>query len=112
MTYSKDLRERVIEFVCSGGSKTKAAKQFGVSRWCIYDWLSRESLAPKKQGCPRPWKLDPEQLEAHVRQYPDAYQHERAMFFGVSRHSIGYGLKRLGIKKKTVVPREKRQMSQ
>ena len=47
MTYSEDLRERVVEFVRAGGSKSKAAEQFKVSRWCVYDWLSRKSLEPK-----------------------------------------------------------------
>jgi len=66
MTYSVDLRERVIGFVKSGGSKSEAARQFKVSRWCVYECLSRDSLEPAKQVCPGPWKLAPESLEAHV----------------------------------------------
>ena len=71
-----------------------------MARWCVYDWLSRETLEPKKQGCPGPWKLDPEKLKAHVEAYPDAYQHERGAALGVSRHVVLYGLKRLGIRRK------------
>jgi transposase len=110
MTYSVDLRERVVEFVNNGGSKTEAAKRFGVSRWCVYDWLSRENLAPDKQGCPAPWKLCPEGLQAHVSEYPDAYQHERAEALGISDYAVWYGLKRLKIscKKNAAVPWKKR----
>ena len=111
MTYSEDLRERVVEFVRKGGSKSEAARRFAVSRWCVYDWLSREDLRPDKQGCPAPWKLRPDALEAHVQAYPDAYQHERAEALGVSRHVVLYGLKRLGFKKNTALPRERRQTS-
>jgi transposase len=109
MTYSVDLRERVVEFVQNGGSKSEAARLFAVSRWCVYDWLSREDLSPEKQGCPSPWKLDPEVLKAHVAEFPDAYQQERASALGVSHYAVWYGLRRLGIKKNPVVPRKKRQ---
>jgi len=109
MTYSVDLRERVVTFVEKGGSKSEAARLFGVSRWCVYDWLNRETLEPEKQGCPSPWKLSPEDLKAHVEEFPDAYQHERAVALGVSAYAVWYGLKRLGIKKNVVVSREKRQ---
>lgn len=114
MTYSVDLRKRVVDFVERGGSKTKAAKQFKVSRWCVYNWLSRETLEPEKQGCPAPWKLSPEALKAHVEAHPDAYQHERALDLGVSNYAIWYGLKRLKMsrKKNASVPRKKRQLSQ
>lgn len=114
MTYSVDLRERVVEFVNNGGSKTAAARQFRVSRWCVYEWIGRETLEPKKQGCPGPWKLPPEMLKAHVEAHPDAYQHERGTDLGVSRHVVQYGLKRLGIarKKNATVQGKKRQLSQ
>jgi len=114
MTYSEDLRERVVGFVRAGGGKSAAARRYNVSRGTVYGWLSLETLEPKKQGCPGPWKLDPEKLKAHVEAYPDAYQHERGAALGVSRHVVLYGLKRLGIrrKKNAIVPREKRRVSQ
>jgi putative transposase len=113
MTYSMDLRQRVVAFVRDGGSKSEAARRFGVSRWCVYNWTNRKTLEPSKQGCPGPWKLSPEALKAHVEQYPDAYQHERAVALGVSRHVVLYGLKRLGIrrKKNATLPREERRLS-
>lgn len=112
MTYSIDLRKRVIDFVNKGGSKSEAAKRFNVSRWCVYNWLSRKTLEPDKQGCPKPWKLCPEALKKHVENHPDAYQSERANDLGVSEYAIWYGLRRLGIKKNAVIQRERRQLSQ
>ena len=111
MTYSQDLRERVVEFVRKGGGKSKAARLFGVSRWCVYDWLSREDLNPQKQGAPGPWKLDEKALAEHVKGSPDAYQRERAKALGVSQYTICVSLKRLGFKKNVSLPRKRRQTS-
>lgn len=51
MSLSIDLRERVIDAVTGGMSKTKAAKLFKVCRRVIYNWLDlrkkTNSLAPK-----------------------------------------------------------------
>jgi hypothetical protein len=66
MTYSVDLRERVVAFVNTGGSKGKAANLFKVSRWCVYNWLKCEDLNAKKNRPKVPWKLDSEALKAHV----------------------------------------------
>ncbi len=40
MTYSIDLRKRVVEFVQGGGSKAEASRRYKVSLWCVNDWLS------------------------------------------------------------------------
>ena len=113
VTYSEDLRERVVAFVEAGGSKSEAARRFKVSRWCVYNWMARESLTPCPQGRSGFWKLDPEALKAHVQAFPDAYQRERASHFGVSDKTISRRLEGLGIsrKKNAPVPGEKRHMS-
>ncbi len=48
MSYSLDLRKRVVEWVEKGGSISKAAKIYQVGRATIYRWLSREDLQPIK----------------------------------------------------------------
>ena len=111
MVHSKDLRERVVSFVSGGGSKSEAARRFRVSRWCVYNWLSLKELKPASTRDAKPWKLCPDKLKAHVEQYPDAYQYERARDIGVSRYAVWYGLRRLGIKKNAAVPRKKRRLS-
>ncbi len=58
MSYSLDLRHRVIDFVNGVGSKSDAAKIFSVSAWCVYQWCKRKNLAPHPSpGRPR-GKLD------------------------------------------------------
>ena len=52
MTYSIDLRQRVVDYVERGGSKASAVRVFNVSRGTIYNWFGRESLMPTKVYCP------------------------------------------------------------
>lgn len=52
--YSQDLRERIIGFVESGGSRRRAADHFGVSPSCAIKLMGRwdrtGSAAPGKRG--------------------------------------------------------------
>jgi transposase len=108
MTYSVDLRERVVKFVRGGGSKSEAARKYNVCRSAVYDWLRRETLEPKKQGR-RKRKLDWVELENHINSYPDFLLRERAEHFGVRIFSIQYACAQLGIshKKNSTVQRKK-----
>ena len=53
MTYSLDLRQRVVSFVEGGGSKSEASRVFRVGRNTVYSWLRRP------HGPPHP-RLGPE----------------------------------------------------
>ena len=98
MTYSIDLRARVVAYVRGGGSKSEAARMFKVSRVTVYDWLSRgDDLSPKRYSRTRYRKLDWEALSRDVEQYPDAFLKERARRFGVHVSSIGYALSKLRV---------------
>jgi putative transposase len=44
--YFLDLRQRVIEFIETGGGISKAARTYRVSRATIYRWLDRKELKP------------------------------------------------------------------
>ena len=114
MTYGVDLRERVVEFVNEGGAKTKAARLFKVSRWCVYDWCERPCLAPARTKTVVHVKVSDQDLQTHVAEHPDAYQKERAVALGVSNQTISRRLKALKIsrKKNDTVQRKKRQLSQ
>ena len=48
MSYSLDLRQKVINFVENGGTITKTAHTFGRGRASIYRWLSRPKLSATK----------------------------------------------------------------
>ncbi|WP_156804876.1 IS630 transposase-related protein [Synechococcus sp. PCC 6312] len=69
MSYSLDLRQRVIAYFQQGGQVTQASKIFQVGRSTIYRWLGRDNLAPTVVTR-RPRKLDWSALEADVRAYP------------------------------------------
>jgi transposase len=99
MSYSIDLRERVIAFVSGGSDQVEASRIFGISRRTIYKWLRRSDLSdpPRKLYAS---KLNKASLEAHIRDYPDALLRERAAHFGVRPNTIWYALKRLDIVKK------------
>lgn len=108
MTYSIDLRERVVNFVDSGGSKAEASRRFEVSLWCVNDWCNREDLAPKVHG-QRNRKIDKEALRRHVAQYPDALLRERAELFGVHVNAVWSMMRKLKLthKKSDALHRER-----
>ncbi|MGD1902952.1 MAG: IS630 transposase-related protein [Geitlerinemataceae cyanobacterium] len=65
MSDSLDLRQRVVEFVRQGGSKSEAAQLFNVSRGCVYAWLKLppDQLAARKTRPKRARKLDMQALK-------------------------------------------------
>lgn len=99
MTYSVDLKERVVAYVREGGSKAEASRRYKVSRKAVYNWLGAESLEPKKHG-PRRRKLDRVKLQGHVEAHPDATLKERAAAFGVAANAIWYALQQMKISHK------------
>jgi len=99
MSYSIDLRKRAVSFVNEGGSRTEAARIFGVSRKTLYHWLHRDDLTPRKAETRRR-KLDKAALLAHVQAHPDLLLRERAQLFNVHESSISRALARLRIVKK------------
>jgi len=108
MTYSLDLRKRVVGFVNEGGSKAEASRRFEVSLWCVNDWCKRDDLAPAPHPM-RHRKLDKEALRRHVQQYPDALLRERAEHFGVYINAIWYSMRKMKLthKKSDALQREK-----
>jgi hypothetical protein len=80
MSYSLDLRERVVNYVRNGGSPTEAARLFLVGRATLYRWLGAPDLLPKPAK-ERKRKLDKGALAAHVRDFPDALLRDRAAHF-------------------------------
>ena len=73
MSYSLDLRERVVAAVREGeGTQKEVAKRFKVGVSTLKRWLSRECLEADKPG-PRGPRLDTEALKAVVKDKPDAY---------------------------------------
>ena len=99
MSYSLDLRKKVIDYVENGGSITKAAAIFNIGRATIYRWLSSEKLEATKVKH-RQRKLDWKALSKDVQENPDARLRDRAEKFGVRPSAICYALKKMEITRK------------
>lgn len=96
MSYNVDLRERVVDYVRSGGSPDDAAQLFKIGRSTIYRWLGAPDLHPRPAK-ERKRKLDKTALAAHVREFPDLLLRERAAHFGVTVNSIWSALKKINL---------------
>jgi putative transposase len=99
MSYSLDLRERVVEFIRKGGNVSKAVENYQVSRATIYRWLERKELKATKVAR-RKRKLDWEALRKDVEQNPGVKLSERARKFGVRTNAIWYTMKEMKITRK------------
>ena len=99
MSYSLDLRTRVIDYIENGGSILSAARIYKVGRSTIYRWLARVELQPTKVTR-RQRKLDRQALEQDVKENPDLRLSPHAVKFGVNISSIGYGLHQMRITQK------------
>lgn len=73
----------------------KLAEKYGLSSRTIQNW-ERGKFPTGKRNKPN-IILDIELLIEDVKQYPDAYQYERAERLKVSQRCISYNLKKLGI---------------
>lgn len=103
MSYSIDLRERVIKFIEKSGSKTKAAKVFNISRTTIHEWLLKKTKTGTLEDAKpkRGWKkLEPEALISYVQSNPDGTLKEYANHFKTSIPSVCLALKKLKITRK------------
>ena len=96
--YALDLRERVIRFVQTGGTRAEAARRFQLGERSVYRYLAAaktNALTPKTSwGAWR--KLDPAKLQAHVKNHADATLAELATALGVSHNAVWVRLNQLG----------------
>lgn len=103
MSYEREYRKRVLNYIEDGHTHEEAAEQFDVCLSSITTWKAREASGEGLDVRPRkrpPKKLDPAALRTHVAAHPDAYQHEIAEAFGCTKSAVGKALKRLDITRK------------
>lgn len=107
MTYSVDFRRKALELREKENlSMRTLARRFGVSLGSVLRWTKKPEPA-RKRNKPAT-KIDMERLKADIEMYPDAYQHERASRFGVTKTGIQLALKRLKVTyKKNADPSQK-----
>ena len=101
MSFSIDLRLKVIDFIKSGGKKNEASKIFGVHRNTIYNWLkTSENKSLRKTGPKKPYKTNRDLLSKSLSKSPDKTISELAEILGVSRNAVWYNLKIMKITRK------------
>ena len=101
MSYSVDLRERVVKFVRAGGTKARAAKRFEVGEATIYRWVKRgDHLEASKTGPKGCHTIDWEKLRQSVKKRPDVILRELAKEFGAGTTSIWYALEKMKLSRK------------
>lgn len=101
-TYSKDLREKVVNFIEGGGGKSQAARLFGIGRDTVHRWLrlhASGSLSPKKRTSFHQ-KMDIEQLKAYVAAHPDHTLKEIGKALNLAYQTVSSWLIRLQITRK------------
>ncbi|MCP5197250.1 MAG: hypothetical protein H6974_10755 [Gammaproteobacteria bacterium] len=76
MRCSTDLRQRVVAFVASSGSKAEAARRFQVGEASVYRWVKPGGLESARPGPKGPHRLDREVLRCHVAAHSDLTQAE------------------------------------
>ena len=97
MSYSKEYRERTIEYRQAGHTLKETHQVFKVSSSTIQKWekqLKETGDLGKKELHRSFRKIDPEKLKVYVAEHPDAYQSEMAETFGCSESGIRYALGR------------------
>jgi putative transposase len=101
--YSIDLRERVIEYVESGGSKAEACRIYKIDDNTLYRWLKRKKQRGNLQAdivIRKPRKLTESKVLALVESNPEATLKEYAKELGVTSVAVFYAFKKLGITRK------------
>lgn len=96
MTYSLDFRRKVLTVREKEGlTIAEVATRFCVGIASVVRWLDR--IEPQITRNKPATKIDRIALARDVREYPDAYQAERAKRLGVSEKGIGHALRRMNI---------------
>ena len=96
MTYSRDFRNRVLKLRTQENlSMAEVAKRFGVGLASVMRWS--KTIESKLTRNKPATKIDMEALKRDVEQYPDAYQHERALRLKVSKNCVRCALNRLNV---------------
>lgn len=114
MVYSIELRERVISYVESGGSRNYASIIFCISERTIRNWISLKkesgSVSPRAHGGGYPAKIDLVALKASVDSDSNKTLEELGKEFSVCAVSVWQALQKIGYvyKKNTSLQRARR----
>lgn len=99
MSYGKDLKQRVLNYLEQGGSRVEASNLFCIARSTIYRWESGKNTGIKP-GPKTSHKIDQQELLNYMDNNKDAYLREIAAHFEVSVFCIHYNLLKLDVTRK------------
>ena len=113
MTYSMDLRQRVVEAASHSPTITQVARQFKVDRSTVCDWVSRHQqnqLESRKPGPKGPRKMTAEDdatIIKMIAENPGVTAKEVMPMLSVSvvESTVCRAMKRLGFRLKKVADR-------
>ena len=103
MSYSPDLRARVLAFVKKGGKKTEAVELFGIHCQTIHGWVrqaKRGQIHAAKPGPKQGRIVQKAALQRAIDAHPDAILKELARDFGVHQTTIFYACRKWKITRK------------
>jgi len=104
MSYSKDLREKVMAHRAKGHTQEETSRIFGVSVSAIKDWekiVAETGSLEKRELNRRYRKYEDEKMREIIASEPDLYLYEIAeRFEGGTVGGVRDALKRLGITRK------------
>lgn len=97
MAYSNDFRQQVLRQLQEGKTYRQLSIEYNISTRTIQNWRDNPN---RKVRTSYTRKIDLEQLRQDVKDYPDAFQRERAVRFNCSDRAISKALKRLHLTRK------------
>jgi transposase len=103
MAYPKKLREKALEAVRKGHTKTKVNELYGLSNTTLKEWenLEKETGSLEKRPLNRkPRKIADDELRKYCEENPLATHIEAAAHFGCTEAGIRKAKKRLNITRK------------
>jgi len=103
MAYPKKLREKALEAVRNGQTKTKVNELYGLGNTTLKDWenLEKETGSLDKRPLNRkPTKISDDALRKYCEENPLATHIETAAHFDCTEAGIRKAKKRLGITRK------------
>ena len=103
MGYSKDFKERAVEYRLEGHTVAETSKIFGIGTNTLNRWLRqyKETGDLSKKPLNRTFKkIDPVKLKAFLKEHPDAILKEIAEQFDCTAEAARKALKRNGITRK------------
>jgi transposase len=112
MTYSLDLRSKVLKYIQTGKTWSSASQTFGIAMRTVANWVKRkkQNKLPPKSRPTGSYKIDENRLKEFIAKKPDAYLREIAEEFKATIPGVFYACSRNKITLKKRRPTTKREM--